>query len=197
MTESSPAASPATCVPSLGELFTGFLIVTVSAFGGILPFARRMVVEQRRWLTPAEFTDLLALGQFLPGPNIVNVSICIGQRFHGWRGSLAAVLGLMAAPVAIILVLGLLFASFGEIPLVRRAVFGMAAAAAGLVLATGAKMAWPFRRRLWPLLVIAGVAACVAFLRWPLVWILAVAVPLAVACAWYEARAARRASPDR
>src|SRR5262245_13561492 len=111
--ESPPASSNrpdeievGTHVPSLAELFIGFMVVAVSAFGGVLPFARRMVVEQRRWLTGREFTNLLALGQFLPGPNIVNVSVCIGQRFHGWRGSVVAVLGMLAAPTAVVLVLG-------------------------------------------------------------------------------------------
>ena len=130
--------------------------------------ARRMVVERRRWLTGPEFTDLLALGQFLPGPNIVNVAVCIGQRFHGWRGAVAAVLGIMAAPVGIVLCLGLLFARYGDIPEVRRVTIGVGSAAAGLVIATALKMAWPLRGRVWAVVTVAAVAAAIGLLRWPL-----------------------------
>jgi chromate transporter len=178
--------------PTITDLFVGFCGVAVIGFGGVLPFARRMVVERRRWLTGPEFTDLLALGQFLPGPNIVNVAVCIGQRFQGWRGAVAAVLGIMAAPVGIVLCLGLLFARYGDIPEVRRVTIGVGAAAAGLVIATALKMAWPLRSRAWAVVALAAVAAAIGILRWPLFHVLAVVVPVAVASAWWDLRQSAR-----
>src|SRR5881628_3606739 len=112
MNEAAPP--PATHAPSKTELFLGFLGIAVVAFGGVLPWARYVLVERRRWLTPEEFTDVLGLGQLLPGPNIVNVSIAIGNRFHGALGSLIAFAGLMGAPVAIVLALAALYARFAE-----------------------------------------------------------------------------------
>ncbi|MBV8576720.1 MAG: chromate transporter, partial [Acetobacteraceae bacterium] len=96
--------------PTIGALFSGFFSTGISGFGGTLPWARRMLVEQRRWLTGPEFTDTLALCQFLPGPNVVNLSIAVGARFQGAAGALAAITGLLAAPVAIVIVLGVIYA---------------------------------------------------------------------------------------
>ena len=95
--------------PTAGEIFSGFLSVGIIGFGGVLPWARRMIVEQRRWLTPAEFTDMLGLCQFLPGPNVINISVALGGRFHGPLGSLSAFTGLMAAPMAIVLTLVVIY----------------------------------------------------------------------------------------
>src|SRR5437879_11011738 len=101
--DASTAAPSATVGTS--ELFVGFLKIGLSGFGGVMPFARRMIVEQRRWLSELEFLDVLSLSQFLPGPNIVNVSIIIGRRFQGVTGAAAAYAGLLLMPLAIVLVL--------------------------------------------------------------------------------------------
>src|SRR5215831_10674154 len=114
---------------SLSELFFGFLKVGVSGFGGVLPFARRMIVEERRWLTELEFLDVLSLSQFLPGPNIINVSIIIGRRFGGVTGSLAACGGLMLMPLVIVLALATLYAQVAQIDAVRGAFTGVSASA--------------------------------------------------------------------
>src|SRR5271170_6526978 len=82
------------------ELFMGFLFVGLRGFGGVLPWARQMIIEERHWLTEEEFTELYSLCNLLPGPNIVNVSIALGARFQGWAGSIAAFSGLMTAPLA-------------------------------------------------------------------------------------------------
>lgn len=170
--------------PSVSELFVGFLQIGLSGFGGVLPWARRKIVEQRRWLSGEEFTELLGLGQFLPGPNILNVSVCIGRRFHGARGALAAVGGLMAAPLAIVILLGLLFARYGGAEPVRAAFAGVASAAAGLVAATALKMARPMRGDFAMLAVLAATFLAFGVLRLPLLWVLAGLVPLSVAVAW-------------
>src|SRR5260370_9878606 len=101
--------------PTKRGLFLGFLMIGLQGFGGVLPFAHRMLVEQRRWLSEREFIEVLSLSQFLPGPNIVNVSIIVGSRFRGASGSLAAVLGLMLMPFLIVLALAALYAQFATI----------------------------------------------------------------------------------
>ena len=111
----------------------GFLYVGLCGFGGVLPWARRMVVEQRRWLSAAEFTDLLGLCQFLPGPNIINMSVALGARFHGLRGALVAFAGITLAPIGVVLSLGALYERFGDHLVVQRAIGGMAAAAAPFI----------------------------------------------------------------
>src|SRR6516164_4831110 len=106
-----------------------------------MPFARRMIVEEQRWLTELEFLDVLSLSQFLPGPNIVNVSIIIGRRFRGVTGSLAACTGLLLMPLAIVLTLATLYAQVAQIEAVRGALGGVSASASGLILATALKLA--------------------------------------------------------
>jgi chromate transporter len=165
----------------------GFFTVGICGFGGVLPWARRMVVEQRRWLSAAEFTDMLALCQFLPGPNIINVSVAMGLRFRGLAGSLACFVGLMAAPMAIVIMLGIFFAHFQDVPAVRRGFAGLAAAASALVLATALKIAAPLRTRLDGIVVAAATLGAVAFLRLPMLPVLLVVAPLAIAFAWFSA----------
>ncbi|MGD0107029.1 MAG: chromate transporter [Rhodopila sp.] len=155
--------------PSVFDLFAGFFVVGVCGFGGVLPWAQRMIVEQRKWLTPAEFTEMLGLCQFLPGGNIMNVTIALGSRFRGIPGAVACLLGLMAAPVAIVIGLGAVYDQYAYLPAVRRMFVALSAAAAALLLATAWKIASPLQGR--PLAI--AVAACtflvIAVLRLPLV----------------------------
>lgn len=176
----------ATHKPGLWELFFGFARVAAFAFGGVLPWVRYVVVERRHWLTPDEFTDTLALAQLLPGPNIVNMAVAIGARFHGIPGAAASVLGILGLPIAVVLVLAAFYAEFADVPAVQRALTGMAAAAAGLVVAMAAKMAVPMlRRRFWPAApVMAVVFVAVALFRLPLWPVLLVCAPLSIAAHW-------------
>src|SRR3954469_9303219 len=119
----------------VGALFFGFFKVGVSGFGGVLPFARRMLVGESHWLPEEEFTSVLSLSQFLPGPNIVNVSVIVGRRFLGWMGAIAATVGLMLMPMIIVLLLAMLYAQYAQIAMVRGASTGVSAAASGLILA--------------------------------------------------------------
>ena len=169
--------------PGLAELFRGFLEIALSGFGGVLPWARRVLVEKRRWLTPDEFTDLLSLCQFLPGPNIVNMSIAVGARFRGARGAAVACGGLLGVPVVIVMVLGALYSVYGHVPQVQAVIRGISAVASGLLVATGIKMATAPRLRSWMLVVAALVFLCVASLRLPLAAVLLVFAPLSVAAA--------------
>lgn len=183
---SPTAPQEATHTPSLAELYLGFMRIAAFSFGGVLPWARFVLVERRRWLTADEFTEMLALCQLLPGPNIVNMSVAIGARFHGALGSLAAVLGLTMLPIAVVLSLAGLYGAFKDVPAVDRALEGMAAAAAGLIVAMAVKMAWPIlRRRPWSAApVMAATFAAVALFRFPLLPVVLVMAPLAAAAAW-------------
>jgi chromate transporter len=154
--------------PTVFDLFTGFFIVGVCGFGGVLPWARRMIVEQRRWLTPPEFNEVLGLCQFLPGGNIMNLTIVLGSRFRGVAGAAACFLGLMTAPVAIVIGLGVVYDRYAGFPPVRRAFVALSAAAAAYLLASAWKIAMPLRGRKLAI----GIAFCtflaVAVLRLPL-----------------------------
>ena len=179
-----PPTLPKPAPPSLGGLFLGFLTVGLCGFGGVLPWARRMVVEQRRWLSPAEFTDLLGLCQFLPGPNIINMSVALGARFHGLPGALVAFSGITVAPIGVVLTLGALYERFGDHAVVQHAITGMAAAAAGLVVATAWKIATPLGLH-WRGILVAGLAfIAIGWQQWPLLPTLLVLAPLSIALHW-------------
>ncbi len=174
--------------PNLAALFTGFFGIGIIGFGGVLPWARRMVVDQRRWLSAAEFTDMLALCQFLPGPNIVNVAVTLGARYRGVAGSVAAVVGLLAAPMAIVIALGGVYERYGHIPVVARGFAGLAAAAAGLVVAMTVKIAAPIRGHRAGLAIAAVAFAAIALVRLPLLPTMLVLAPVSMAlCRWFPA----------
>ncbi|WP_050467093.1 chromate transporter [Herbaspirillum chlorophenolicum] len=166
--------------PTSKELFLGFLGLGMTAFGGALPLAHRMVVERRRWLSEAEFVQLLGLCQFLPGGNIINLSVALGMKFRGVRGALAAIFGLIAVPSAVVVVLGIIYQHFQNDPNVKHLFAGLAAAAAGLLIQMAIKIALPLRKNL----VLAAVAVvcfiAIAILRVPLVWVMLVMTPISV-----------------
>jgi len=166
--------------PDTAEIFRGFLILGLTGFGGVLPLARHMIVEQRRWLTATEFNDTLSLCQFLPGGNIINLSVAIGLRFAGIPGALAAVLGLIAAPVAIVLTLGLIYARFRTEPHVVHMFAGLAAAAAGQLVSMAVKLALPLRRKPLAIAIALVVFGAVAVLHLPLVPTMLVVAPLSI-----------------
>lgn len=183
---SQSSAQPST--PSLGELFISFAVVSVSSFGGALPWARRMIVEQKHWMSAEEFNEAFALAQFLPGPNVVNFSVVFGSRFGGAAGAAVALAGLMGPPLAIVTVLGVLYAQFGDLEPVGRILSGVTAAAAGLLIAVVGKMVLPLFTKRWdwaPAIAILAFAG-VAIMRWPLPWVFAVLAPVAVALAWFR-----------
>ena len=166
--------------PSLFALFVGFLTVGMFGFGGVLPWARRMVVEQRRWLTAAEFTDTLGLCQFLPGGNIINLSVAIGLRFRGIPGAIAALIGLIAAPTAVVLVLGVIYARYSGEPHVVHMFAGLAAAAAGLLVAMAIKLALPLRRNPLAVAIALLVLVAIAVFHLPMVPTMLVVAPLSI-----------------
>ncbi len=176
--------------PNLLQLFIAFSTISLCGFGGVLAWSRRMLVEERRWMTAEEFNDAYALCQFLPGPNVVNLSVVFGRRIRGLVGAAVALVGLIGPPFIIVTVISLLYARFGEIAALQRALTGVAAAAAGLVMGTGAKMALPLlkdRHWLAPLVAVATFTA-IGLMRWPLYLVLAILVPASIAIAWWQRR---------
>ncbi len=175
---------PPTPPRNLVELFTGFLAIGARSFGGVMPWAHRTMVEERRWLTPEDFAETVGLCQFLPGPNIGNASIVLGKRWFGVRGSIVAFLGLFALPFVWVLALASIYADFGTHPIVRSIVTGIGAAAAGLFIATALKLGRPLARRPAPLVLIAACFASIAFARISLFIVLPIAAAVALVLAW-------------
>ncbi len=176
---------------SLRELFLAFLRIAVAGIGGVLPHAQHQLVVRTGWLTQREFADYLSAGQLLPGPNIVNVAIMVGARYRGLAGSLCAVAGMMLVPFVFVLLLAAFYRSFGEEPYVREVFNGISAGAAGLMFATGVKLALSQPRVAWVLILIAAAFVLVGPLRLPLIAVLAALAPIAIAVAAWAARRGR------
>jgi len=191
MSETTPfLAEPPPTAPTLLQVFIAFSVISLSGFGGVLYWSRRMMVEERKWLTAEEFNEAYALCNFLPGPNIVNFSVVFGRQIAGTWGALVALVGLLGPPFAIVTFFGFLYAYYGTIDFLQRMFGGVAAAAAGLTLSTSLKMLQPLlKERLGTPHLMALVAfAGVGVLRWPIYWVLGVLIPLSIALAWWARR---------
>jgi chromate transporter len=190
--DSSPAAVPipgpapdslTSTPPSLIELFVAFAKMSLAGFGGVLVFARRAIVEQHRWMTAEEFNETFALCHFLPGPNIVNLTMVFGSRFRGIAGGLAAFAGLLGPPTLIMTVLATLYARFGDVDALRRILAGVSCVAVGLLLSVVFRMMMPlFRKRdAVGLMFLLAVFIAIGVARLPLATVLLVAVPISLA----------------
>jgi chromate transporter len=184
-TSEQPAARPA----GAADLFVAFTGLALQGFGGVLPVAQRVLVEERRWLARAEFLELLSVAQVLPGPNVCNLSVLAGYRFLGLRGALSALGGLLAVPAVVVLALAAAQRHLAFHPAVAGAVRGISAVSAGLIAGTALKLASGLRGSVLgvgPSLSL-GVAAftLVAILHVPLVYaLLAVGLPAWALAAW-------------
>lgn len=171
---------------SAADLFWSFTYLALQGFGGVLAVVQRELVEKKQWLTRAEFLEDWAVAQILPGPNVVNLSLMIGDRYFGLRGALAALAGMLCFPMLIVLALAALFAGISDLPTVQGALRGMGAVAAGLITATGLKLMGALKKNVmsvfvcWALVALTFVA--IALMRLPLSWVLLVMGTLA--CAW-------------
>ncbi len=179
------------------ELFVAFTWLALQGFGGVLAVAQRVLCEQKRWLTREQFVEILAVAQVLPGPNVCNLALMIGDRFFGWRGAFAALAGMMAVPLGIVLVLTALYTQYAMHPAVAGALRGMGAVSAGLIFGTGLKLVGalrsnPMRAPVCGAFFVLAFAA-VALLRWPLVWVILALGVVACAYAWVRLRPAAAA----
>src|SRR6267378_53974 len=189
--DSPPVAVPAPDIPEsatstppgLIALFVAFAKMSLAGFGGVLVWARRGIVDQHRWMTADQFNETYALCHFLPGPNVLNLSVVFGSRFRGIPGSVAAFVGLLGPPVVIMTILAALYARYGEIDALRRILAGVSCAAVGLLLSAVFRMMTPLvkRRDLVALVLLAAVFVAIGLLRLPLPAVFLVAIPLSIA----------------
>lgn len=184
-TQIAQAAQEQVAAPTLRQLFLGFLGLGMMAFGGALPLAHRMLVKDKRWLNETEFTELLGLCQFLPGGNMINLSVAVGMRFHGVKGAFVSILGLVAMPSVVLVMLGMLYERFQNDAQVAHVFAGLAAAAAGLLVAMALKIAVQLRKQYWMALIAVLCFVMIALLRWPLLWVMLVMTPVSI---WVTAR---------
>jgi len=177
----------------LAALFTAFLAISLGGIGGGggVVWARRITVEKRRWLSDSEFADIVSLCQFMPGPNIVGIAVCVGAKMRGTIGTIAAVSGFLIIPWAIGLWVGLLFLEYAHVTVVRTVLGGIAGTAAGLLIATGIRLLRPHRRRPAALVFAALAYGLVTFAKLPLLAVLFGLVPLSIAVAGIEKARAR------
>ena len=200
MSPISPDASAAeapNAPRSRADLFWSFTWLALQGFGGVLAVVQRELVEKKRWLTREQFIEDWAVAQIMPGPNVVNLSMMIGGRSFGLSGALAALAGMLALPLLVVLTLAALFATVADHELAQRALRGMGAVAAGLIIATGIKLIGALRSN------VMGAAACallaaatfiaIALLRWPLGWVLLTVG--GAGCAWAWRCLGRRTPP--
>ena len=175
---------PFAIVVTKWALFLNFTMLSLTGFGGLLPWTRRMLVEKRGWLTSLEFAETWSLGQILPGPNVVNVAIMVGSRFHGAIGALLAFGGLLLAPLVVILLLAILYTQYGQLAFFQHIFHATGAASAGLVVATGFRMVANHPRS-WH----SDGIALLTFISFgisgfPILAVLAGLGPLSIALAW-------------
>ena len=173
---------------SPGEIFRVFTRLALQGFGGVLPIAQRELVERERWLTREQFVELLSVAQVLPGPNVVNLSLMFGDRAFGWRGALAALGGMLLAPLGVVLLLTVAYTHYARHPVIAGVLRGMGAVAAGLIFSTGVKLLPALRANVLgatPAYVLTALMfACIALLRVPLIWMLGGLGGVAFVLAW-------------
>lgn len=170
------------------ELFISFSKIGMSGFGGVLPWARRTLVERDKILTAEEFNAMLGICQIVPGPNIVNLGVCVGSKFAGVPGAFAAVLGLMLGPVAILLVLAVLYEHYSYMPIVQGMLRGVSAIGVGLIASTGFKMLRSELKYPPMLAVVILVILSATFFKLGLGWVVLLSSPLAILLAWKKVR---------
>ena len=168
---------------TLPALFTGFMVVSLCGFGGPIVWARRILVERRRWLGDREFAETLGFCQFLPGPNVVSVAVCLGAKFRGPAGALTSLAGFILIPWTVGFVLGALFLNYAQLAIVQNILRGISAAAAGLIIATGIRLLMGYRDRPQAMLVAALAFAALALAKLPLLLVISVLLPVSIAAA--------------
>jgi chromate transporter len=171
-----------------GELLAAHLKIGLLGFGGVMPWARRVYVDERRWLTDREFAELIGMCQILPGPNVVNLAVIIGSRAQGPIGALLALTGILFVPVVIVLVLAMFYASVAQNPWARNAIGAASAAGAGLILGTATRLLIQTRPPVRGLVLGASAFVSIGVLQWPLLWVLPTLAAVAIAWEWQATR---------
>jgi chromate transporter len=179
----TPAPTTFTAPPLL-EIYTTFTKVALSGFGGVLPVSRHALVEKKKWLTEKEFAEQLAISQLLPGPNIVNLSVALGDKFHGPAGSLAAVAGLFSVPFLLFMTLAWGYHFFSGSMWLKKALLGISAAAAGLIICTALKLVKSMSKKFWAYAITGSAFIGIVLLHRPLFQVVLIVGVVAVAMAY-------------
>jgi chromate transporter len=183
MENAVPALRPSRAI-TCRSLAWGFARIGLSGIGGVLPYAHHTIVEDERWLTDREFTEVLSIAQILPGPNIANVAILLGTRFRGAAGAAAALGGLFVPPLLVFIAIAMLYRQFADVGWLKRLFVGIAAAAAGLILGMGFKLAVALPRKAWAVAIALVALAAAVVMHVPLPWVVLALAPVGLACAW-------------
>ena len=190
MPPAPPPAEPLNAPRTRADLFWSFTWLALQGFGGVLAVVQRELVEKKRWLSREQFIEDWAVAQIMPGPNVVNLSMMIGDRYFGLRGAITAVLGMLSIPMLLVIVLAILYQHYSAVPQVAGALRGMGAVAAGLVIGAGFRLAVAFRKHpLGPMVcwVFAAITfAAMALWRFPLGWVLPVVGGTACVLTWFK-----------
>lgn len=174
--------------PTVWQLFCGFCTVGLFGFGGVLPWARQMMVDRRRWVSEAEFNELLTVGQFFPGPNIANVSIIYGRRLHGLAGAITAVLGLYLFPTIITVLAGFAYAKWWGNDAVQQVFGAIMPIASGLILGTTLRMLRAMPRSVANYCAFALTFILMGVWVLPLWMVLLICIPFSFALGFYRPR---------
>lgn len=125
---------------SCWELFWSFTWMAMQAYGGSTAIAQQFLVDQKQWLTHENFLEMLTISQLLPGPNIMILTVMLGDRYFGWRGALASFFGMITLPASLMLSVFVLYEQYAQNPYVTSALAGMAASASGMVVGSALKL---------------------------------------------------------
>jgi len=170
---------------TLRELFLVFARIGAFSFGGGLTgWVYREVVQQRRWMTEAEFASGMALSQILPGANITNLAVYVGQHLKGHIGAAACAVGLLIVPFFAAIGFLEFYDILAGIPWVARAIAGVAAAAIGLMIFATWRLGWQCGRTLHQFIAIAVTYVAVGIFHFPLLLVVLCVAPLSVLAAW-------------
>ena len=182
---------------SLRELFATFTFIALQGFGGVIVVSQRILCDQRRWLTPQQYIEVLAMSNVLPGPGVCNLALLVGDRYFGWRGAFTALAGILVLPLLIVLALAVLYTRVELDPVVAGALRGMGTVTAGLIIGAGLALVRTLATNAMrtPACILASVAAfaMVALLNWPVWSSLSVSL---IACAYAWHRIGKSEDPD-
>jgi chromate transporter len=186
--ESDPAARPTV---GLLQLLGTFVRLGAMTFGGsVQSWVHREVVERRGWIDNKAFLSGLTVAQVLPGANPVNIALYVGLKLRGGIGAVAAVVGMVVPAFCVILCLGYFYRGYGHLAVVHFVLAGLAASGVGATLTMGIKVARRLPRNLITALIALTVFFVVGVLRWPMIPVVAVAIPTSIAVAFLANRRA-------
>lgn len=144
---------------------------------------------RRGWIDEDEFMSGLAISQILPGTNVANLTIYVGQKLRGLAGASAALLGLLCGPFFAVIALASVYGALKTLSYTAAAMEGVAAAAIGLLLIVIGRGALHSARNPAGLAALLGTFAGVGLMHWSLPLVVAVIGPLSVIAAWLRGSA--------